>query len=580
MSDLVAARPSLLDQVLPKLRPFQREALEFATEGKLYKRQCADEDTTSSTGASLSSAACTTTDESLLGKGRILLADEMGLGKTVTSLAIMAYYEPEWPLLILCPASLRYTWPAEIEKFFPSISPQSIYVVSGFCDIAFTKRKDVRIVVVTYSLLQDRSAVAKVLEDQNFNCIIADESHNLKQKNSQRAKKILPILRRSRRLVLLSGTPALARPVELWTQLSCFAPKLFGNWTTFTNRYCDPQKKRIGGRVIMDFSGASNAPELHQKLKNVMVRRLKCNVLAELPPKQRSLIPTAISRDEKENCKRAIKEMGDKRASLSELFGDAARQADFEAKSKMMKAYQQSGIGKAQAVADYVVDWLAGSETLKILVFAHHKAVLDTVDQRLLAKCPNSHIRIDGSVAPALRTQLVRKFQTCSRVRVALLSMTAAGVGLTMTAASTVLFAELHWTPGVLAQAEDRAHRIGQTHDSVQVVYMVCKDQSLSLDMSMWRMLGKKIGTLGQVVDGSEVSIEAGILLLTWCGSFSVSHNLYSSHRTSHTFMRRKTMLKTFRLAQPIAARASKMRYLRSLQRLLQKSRTRQAGAL
>jgi SWI/SNF-related matrix-associated actin-dependent regulator 1 of chromatin subfamily A len=85
------------------------------------------------------------------------------------------------------------------------------------------------------------------------------------------------------------------------------------------------------------------------------------------------------------------------------------------------------------------------------------------------------------------------------------LSITAAGVGLTLTAASTVLFAELHWTPGVLAQAEDRAHRIGQTHDSVQIVYMVCKDESLSLDMTMWKMLGKKIETLGQVVDGNEV---------------------------------------------------------------------------
>jgi SNF2 family DNA or RNA helicase len=221
--------PSLLEQVVPKLRPFQREALEFATEGKLYDRQHAG----TSTG---------TKDNST----KLLLADEMGLGKvrklqhgilqrfysfirsltppvfikTVTSLAIMAYYEPEWPLLILCPASLRYTWPAEIEKFFPSIPPQTIYVASGFSDIGFTKQKDVRIVVVTYSLLQNRSAVAKVLEDQNFNCIIADESHNLKSKTSQRTKMILPILSRARRLVLLSGTPALARPVELWTQLS------------------------------------------------------------------------------------------------------------------------------------------------------------------------------------------------------------------------------------------------------------------------------------------------------------------------------------------------------------------------
>jgi SWI/SNF-related matrix-associated actin-dependent regulator 1 of chromatin subfamily A len=396
-------------------------------------------------------------------------------------------------------------------------------VAAGFSDIGFTKQKDVRIVVVTYSLLQNRSAVAKVLEDQRFKCIIADESHNLKSKNSQRSKLILPILLRANRLCLLSGTPALARPVELWTQLSCLAPKVFGNWTTFTNKYCNPKRKFIGGRVTMDYSGSSNEAELHEKLKNVMLRRLKCDVLSELPPKQRSIIPVTICREEREKCKQAMAEMGDKRESIQDLFGDDARQADFEAKSKMMAAYQQSGIGKAQAVADYVVDWLAGSDTQKILVFAHHRAVLDAVDQRLLAKYPNSHIRIDGQVPTGARAQLVRKFQTCARVRVALLSMTAAGVGLTLTAASTVLFSELHWTPGVLAQAEDRAHRIGQTHDSVQINYMVCKDESLSLDMTMWKMLGKKIGTLGQVVDGNKVRT---FTLSCSCGRVQVSRFL------------------------------------------------------
>jgi SWI/SNF-related matrix-associated actin-dependent regulator 1 of chromatin subfamily A len=398
-------------------------------------------------------------------------------------------------------------WPAEIEKFFPSIPPQTIYVAAGFSDIGFTKQKDVNIVIVTYSLLQQRSAVANaVLDDMNFNCIIADESHNLKQKNSQRSKLILPLLTRARNVVLLSGTPALARPVELWTQLSCLAPKVFGTWTAFTNKYCNPKRKFIPGgrgRVTMDYSGSSNEAELHEKLKKVMLRRLKCDVLSELPPKQRSIIPVTISsREEKEKCRQAMAEIGGGGGGGGD---DAARPADFGADSKIMAAYQQSGIGKAQAVADYVVDWLAGSETQKILVFAHHRAVLDAVDQRLLAKYPNSHIRIDGQVPTGARAQLVRKFQTCARVRVALLSMTAAGVGLTLTAASTVLFAELHWTPGVLAQAEDRAHRIGQQHDSVQINYMVCKDESLSLDMIMWKMLGKKIGTLGQVVDGNKV---------------------------------------------------------------------------
>jgi SWI/SNF-related matrix-associated actin-dependent regulator of chromatin subfamily A-like protein 1 len=281
---------------------------------------------------------------------------------------------------------------------------------------------------------------------------------------------------------------------------------VFGTWTAFANRYCNPHRRNIGGRYVMDYTGSSNERELHTKLKNVMVRRLKMNVLDELPPKQRSIVPVPISSDQKAACAHAMADLKETRESVAMLFGREAQQADFEAKSKLMTAYQASGIGKAKSVAEYLLDWLSGSANQKILVFAHHKAVLDTIDQALMEKHPNSHIRIDGSVPTVLRAQLVKKFQTCERVRVGLLSMTAAGVGLTLTAASTVLFAELHWTPGVLAQCEDRAHRIGQTGTSVQILYAVCKDDKYSVDMTVWRMLGRKIGAVDAVVDGKEVS--------------------------------------------------------------------------
>jgi SNF2 family DNA or RNA helicase len=404
-------------------------------------------------------------------------------------------------------------WPSEIEKFLPSISPQSVYIASGFQDIGFLEKlgENIRIVIVTYSLMQNRSAVARALEDQlhPFRCVIVDESHNIKQRDSQRTKFLVPILQRAERIVLLSGTPALARPCELWTQLSCLAPNLSGKWTAFANRYCNPTRKNVGGRFIMDYNGSSNQLELHIKLKNVMVRRLKSNVLRELPAKQRSIVPISISSEHKSTCAQAMTDLRNCRESVADLFGRAAQLADFEAKGKLMTAFQLSGIGKAKSVAAYLLDWLSGSSHLKILVFAHHKAVLDAIDQILMAKHPNSHIRIDGSVPTLIRAQLVTKFQTCERVRVGLLSITAAGVGLTLTAASTVLFAELHWTPGLLAQCEDRAHRLGQGASSVHILYMVCKDPLYSVDMSIWEMLGRKIGTLDAIVDGKEVRNDA-----------------------------------------------------------------------
>jgi SWI/SNF-related matrix-associated actin-dependent regulator 1 of chromatin subfamily A len=512
-------RNSLLDDLLAKLRPFQREAFDFATQGKIHRRQ-SPHGTNATARSTTPSVSSVSPDPSLLGKGRILLADEMGLGKTVTSLAIMSFYRDEWPLLILCPASLRHTWPAEIEKFIPSISPKSVYVVSGYDDADFYdnpgKRRDIKIVVATYSLLQRRSAAARVLEQYQFQCVIADESHNLKQKNSQRCQLALPLLQGAKRLVLLSGTPALARPVELWTQVYSLAPALFGPYTSYTQRYCNARRGRFG----WDVSGISNANELHLKLQQIMVRRLKSEVLHELPAKQRSIVPITIDRENVKPCREVMDALRQARIdvnNLSRYLGEDStegeeqnRSAHWDARRLLMQAYQAGGVGKATAIADYLLDWLAGScNSQKVLVFAHHKAVLDIVEMAVSKVYKAvAHIRIDGQVPPHERAQRVRKFQTNPQVRVALLSITAAGVGLTLTAASTVMMAELHWTPGVLAQAEDRCHRLGQTN-AVQVLYLVCKDPDLSVDMQLWQMIAKKTGDLGQVMDGSKVSFHA-----------------------------------------------------------------------
>lgn len=511
-----------LEPLLQKLRPFQREAYDFATKGSVYSRQWARDVGASSSARKGNKRKREAKDQPIndsdndddnfefddqyLGKGRILLADEMGLGKTVTSLAIMTHYYEEWPLLILCPASLRHTWPAEIEKFLPTLPPNAIYVVQGFDDADFFvnrhKRERIRVVVATYSLLQNRSAAAKVLQQFRFRCVIADESHNLKEKSSQRCQLAMPLLKESNRLVLLSGTPALARPVELWAQVHCIAPKLFGAYTPYTKTFCNARRGRFG----WDVSGMSNADQLHQKLRQIMVRRLKANVLTELPPKQRSIVPVPIDAQHAKDCRELLQQIKDTRLSVADLVGQDARSADFEARRLLMMAYQQSGIGKASNVAAFLLDWLNGSGTQKILVFAHHQDVLDTLEQAVAKKYKGvGHIRIDGSVNSKERAVRVKKFQTNSRTRVALLSMTAAGVGLTLTAASSVLFAELHWTPGVLAQAEDRCHRIGQ-QNAVNVMYCVCKDPELSVDNTLWAMIARKVGNLGRVIDGQAVS--------------------------------------------------------------------------
>ena len=546
---------SLFEDILPKLRPFQREALEFATKGTPYRRfhknnQGSKEREAGQKNNKDETKNCSFEEPSLLGKGRILLADEMGLGKTVTALAIASYYyhqnQADWPLLVLCPASLRYTWPSEMEKFWPSLPPSAVHIVKGFSDVSWMDKVssgEIKIVILTYSLLQQRSAVAQCLiqqaDERNrkstkkkkhiengasppqqstkhthsvyFPTIIADESHNLKQRDAQRTKMILPFLQASKHLLLLSGTPALARPVELYTQLHALAPTMFGKFHDFAHRYCDPKKSWVvygGGRRFhrWDYSGAACLEELHAKLNNVMVRRLKQDVLDELPPKQRSVIPVTMSSDQSAACRQTMKDLEQSREAKD------MHERSFQDKQHLMLAYQTTGLGKAAAVADYLMDWLDGSSsTDKIIVFAHHTKVLDHINAALYRRTSgfnrsssqrkDQHIRIDGKVPSNERHKLVRQFQTQPHTRVALLSMTAAGVGLTLTAASTVLFGELHWTPGVLAQAEDRVHRLGQAKIS-QIMYCVCQDDKTSLDPILLNMLGRKVDTLLQVVDG------------------------------------------------------------------------------
>jgi Helicase conserved C-terminal domain len=282
------------------------------------------------------------------------------------------------------------------------------------------------------------------------------------------------------------------------------APKLFGEYTAYTKQYCNARRGRFG----WDVSGTSNADELHSKLRQIMVRRLKADVLDELPPKQRSIIPIKIAKSKRKECEMLMKELRETRQSIADLVGDDAYGANFEARKLMMQAYQASGVAKAEGVCEYLLEWIRGSGTQKVLIFAHHKAVMDAIENAVAKELKGGcHIRIDGSVNSQERALRVKKFQTCGTIKVAILSMTAAGVGLTLTAASSVMFAELHWTPGVLAQAEDRCHRISQKN-AVQVMYLVCEDQNFSIDMQLWHMLGRKINKLGRVVDGA---INAGM---------------------------------------------------------------------
>lgn len=418
--------------------------------------------------------------------GRGLIGDEMGLGKTIQAIAIAYYYRTEWPVLIVCPSSLRDGWAEQIERWLPS--------EAGGINIVRSSRGNVRgaINIVSYALA---SKFMNQIEERDFQVAIVDESHYLKNSRTKRTQSLLPFLQRTKRCVLLSGTPAVSRPQELFCQIQALSPSLFPYFNVYGNRYCNPIHKPWG----TDYNGSSNPRELNSILSTMMIRRKKDDVLSQLPPKTRQKVLVHVK---KEHMKALDKQMMDMASAKDERsFAETRkdfREAQFVSQAVFFELFRNTGRAKLPAVTEYILELLEGSDVgPKVLIFAHHVDVMDGISHAL-EKAKVKFIRIDGSTDVNKRQGLANLFQEDPTHRAAVLSIGAAGVGLTLTAASLVLFAELYYNPGAILQAEDRAHRIGQ-ESNVCVRYLVARN---TVDEQLFKLLDRKFRVLGETLDG------------------------------------------------------------------------------
>jgi SWI/SNF-related matrix-associated actin-dependent regulator 1 of chromatin subfamily A len=423
--------------------------------------------------------------------GRVLIADEMGLGKTPQAI-VAAFGYNEWPVIVVCPASLRYNWKREWMSWCPTLFESDICVLE--------KKKQAiggKVIITSYEIA---SALSIELASLSPACVILDESHYIKNHKAQRTKRLTPLCKNARRVFLLTGTPILNRPVELWSQLMALGLTDFGDLFKFGRRYCRLHRGRFG----WDFSGSSNLLELNSRLlQSCMVRRRKDEVLKELPPKQRVRVvvepvhrpsPESI-RSECENALRRSK--GDVHKARSLLRKERVRLSGI-----LFKEYSLLGQHKAPLAAE----WAAENSSLErpLVLFGHHKVMLNTCCE-LLSGLGISWIRIDGDTPSARRMEYVDKFQS-GGAQVAVLSLTAASTGLTFTAAADMLIAELPFGPGLAAQAEDRIHRIGQ-QNSALIRYMIAER---SLDENLWGIINRKSAIASAAIDGVEVSRFSG----------------------------------------------------------------------
>ena len=257
-------------------------------------------------------------------------------------------------------------------------------------------------------------------------------------------------------------------------------PKVFNSAVDFGFRYCDGRKIQFGRAVHYDFKGSSNMDELRVLLEALcMIRRLKADVLSQLPAKRRQTVmldPNLI--------KSGRKEMEEKAKLM-------ANSASGEKHGILLEWYSATAKVKVKAVLQYLEDLLESEQ--KFVCFGHHQIILDSISD-LLEDKKIRYIRIDGQTSSKDRNTHCQQFQTDDKTKVALLSVTAANSGITLTSANLVVFAELFWNPGILAQAEDRAHRIGQT-DSVTVKYLVANGTA---DDELWTLLQRKLDVLNE----------------------------------------------------------------------------------
>jgi superfamily II DNA or RNA helicase len=424
--------------------------------------------------------------------GRCLIGDDMGIGKTIQALAYIALHPELHPVLVCCPANVKYNWLKEANIWVGSTYTSSI-VDKGTSEV-----EDTDIVIINYDIVNKQK---DTLLARGFNTIICDESHYLKNHMAARTKATLEIADKCESVLFLSGTAITNRPKELWTTLTTLRPTEWrGKFMEYAKKYCAAYHNGWG----WDFTGSSNEGELHALLRDFMIRRMKKEVMEELPDKIRQYPhitpnPTMI--------RKYIKTQKETIHSLNSVHNNKSAAALVA----LTRLRHECGLMKIDAAVDWVVEYLSNNDR-PIIVFTHHKDVLQGIKEELeqahtkkkfkdLIDSPIGIEVITGDVHAKVRQVIVEKFQALE-TDVLLATTPAAKEGLTLTAADTVVFVEREWSPAHEEQAEDRVNRIGQDASTVWAVYLTVPS---TIDEKFNNVIETKRVSIKSILDGGEI---------------------------------------------------------------------------
>jgi SWI/SNF-related matrix-associated actin-dependent regulator 1 of chromatin subfamily A len=409
--------------------------------------------------------------------GRALLADEMGLGKTIQALEWIRRIPKRRPVVIVTPASLKWTWQVEAATHFGMRAE----VLEGHCRPRSYLPGS--IVVINYEIL---ASWLPVLLREKPQCVIIDEVHFIKNPRAKRTKACFKLVHRAASVLGLSGTPITNRPIEFWSILFAIRPDLFPSYSQFAWRYTKPRHRHWG----WTFNGARKMGELHRILRaECMIRRLKEEVLPELGDKIRKIVAFRLpsydeynlAEDEFLTWLHSIDPRRAKRASKAQAMVKVGYLLRLVARLKL------------EQTSKWIADFFEANPDEKLVAFTGNTFVIDYFH----AAFPSSVV-VDGRVTGRKRVESVRKFQSNRSVNLFLGNWKAAGVGITLTTAKHAVALDYPWTPGDLLQGEDRIHRIGQKRKAT-VHYLMTLD---TIEAKLVKVLREKATVLDAVLNG------------------------------------------------------------------------------
>lgn len=417
---------------------------------------------------------------------RCINGDEMGLGKTGQAIVSVARAKAT-PCLVICPASLKINWQREVENFTdlrPLILTDAVKSTFPYF-IGTLNLYDV--VIVNYESLKkffvvkaDKGAKLKdiVFQDviKQFKSVIIDESHRCKNPSTATARFCMGICSGKDYINMLTGTPVVNDTMDLATQL-CILGRIgdFGGFNNFVNTYGN-------GKHLEELNAI-----LHS---SCYFRRGKKEVLKDLPDLTRSKVITELSNQEEYDlCEQDLKSWLREYKGLDDA--EARKKMRMQALVKFMNLRKLAGQGKVESAVSFIQD-----TSEPIVVFAEHHDIVDALSEAF----PDA-VLVTGRQNPVQKQAAIDAFQAGER-RIIICSIKSAGVGLTLTASSNVLFINLPWTMADLSQCEARCHRNGQKNAVNSWILIGNRDERDTIDSYLYYLIMKK-GSMANRITGA-----------------------------------------------------------------------------